>query len=540
MDADSKPSKPKPVPAPKPTKLKSNSMKDTSRVAASASTSVVPPTDTPKCISPTSPGSEEVQLQETSSAPPIPSGHPILTTRQAADVNPTDWPQAEKSEASPHLARKAGTAILLQNFIDTKELPVQGDIETGLYASIRERSIFGERLTFHFRLRQQVLSASFDCGGTYQIPLCSANRFSLLYNPTDNFAQAMQGWYFETVGQIVSHSDPPAAVYATKSYQGPNAEASVQAGDVLFISPRIKSKAFKRGKFLKCIKAGTNEKKVLHESCPGGFNTSPHKLQLSLVDLTSCRYCDLPLAVVMFHEIPGLHNYPQTKLLKKHWEESIIVTHSLSADSPFKPSKISANAIIKDVAVSVLPVKLDKIEYSNLSQETCMFFDNFSVDQVEQYFFTEDPMWPQFEFVQASLYKNVQADLWQQTHQLIRPDKAFRTMKRQRSLADIRIPQSDQDLTNNPMYTTKPAGSYSTVELPHRSHSNYQHLNPISIEEIEENSPYVPVMFAGSNPSAAPIRPDEITDMAEGIGQVLHEVNTANRQLLIQLEIVKG
>ena len=538
MDAGRASSKPKPVPpakpmpAPKPPNWKSNSMKASSRLALpdnSFSTSVG-----------TSPRAEEMQLMRPPSPPSLPNNYPVPTAIQAANASAYEWPHADKSGTLAPSAVKGGASTPLNSFLETKEFPLQGDIETGQYTTIRESSLLGKRLTFHFRLRRQVVSASFDCGGTYQIPLCSANRFSLLYNPTENFAQAMQGWYFETVSQIVSHSDPPPAVYVTKSYQGPNAESSVQAGDILFISPRVKSKAFKRGKFLKCIKAGTNEKKVLHESCPGGFNTSPHKLQLPLFDLTSCRYCDLPMVVVMFHDIPGLHNYPQLKLLKKHWEENVIVTNSSLADSPSKYSKVRAISIIKDVTLSVLPVKLEKLEYSNLCQETCTFFEGFSIDQVEHYLFTEDPMWPQFESVQASLYQNTKPDLWSQTHQLVRPEKAFRMMKRQKSLTDLRFPQSDQDLTNNPMYGSKSTGDYSNVDLQNQSRAGFQQSNAIPIGEMEEEPPYVPMMYPGGNATVTPIRQDEITDMSEGIGQVLHEVNTANRQLLIQLETVKG
>ena len=539
MDADRASNKPKPIPAtkpmpaPKPSSWKSNSIKDSSRLATGIGLAGSVPPATLR----SSPRPEEIRAP---TPPPLPNNYPAPNPAQAAETNAYEWPQGEKTGAPASSAAKLGSATLLQDFIETKEFPLQGDIETGQYTTIRETSLLSKRLTFHFRLRRQVVSTSFDCGGTYQIPLCSANRFSLLYNPTDNFAQAMQGWYFETVSQIVSHSDPPPAVYVTKSYLGPNAESSVQAGDVLFISPRIKSKAFRRGKFLKCIKAGTNEKKILHESCPGGFNTSPHKLQLPLFDLTSCRYCDLPLSVVMFHDIPGLHNYPQLKLLKKHWEETVIITNSSLSDSPSKHSKPRAISLVKEMTLSVIPVKLEKLEYSNLCQETSAFFDGFSLDQIEHHLFTEDPMWPQFETIQASLYKNTKPDLWSQTHQLVRPDKAFRLHKRQKSLTDLRFPQSDQDMTNNPMYSSKTTGDCSTGESQNQSRPGLQQPNPIPIGELEQETPYVPVLYTGGNAFVTPIRQDEITDMSEGIGQVLHEVNTANRQLLIQLETVKG
>ena len=84
-----------------------------------------------------------------------------------------------------------------------------------------------------------------DAGGThYSIPLNSALRFGLLYNPDNNHKLAVMGYTFESVADIVESKHPPRIVQATKEFNTGDPISSVVPEEILMIKKVMKRKCF--------------------------------------------------------------------------------------------------------------------------------------------------------------------------------------------------------------------------------------------------------------------------------------------------------
>ena len=181
---------------------------------------------------------------------------------------------------------------------------IQTDI--GLYGNTAHATLLAtDAMAAHFVMKTQVVRTALDRGGTYHVPCTSSNLFSLLFDPKNNIIEAMNGFYFESVSDMMLHTPLPPAIKAVRSFQGSSIEFSVQEGDVLLVSRRIKSRGVPKRKYISCYKAATGEKKRLYEGCTAGFTTRPEDVQLSLSELLNSRYSPLPLKAVMYYIGPS-------------------------------------------------------------------------------------------------------------------------------------------------------------------------------------------------------------------------------------------
>ena len=118
------------------------------------------------------------------------------------------------------LGPTSSDAISIDEFImkNSRKFPVLIGVETGVYGNLSLSTIYEEKMALHFEMRQKVVRATFEKGGTYHIPLCSANEFSLLHNPNDNLQQALLGHYYETVGHILTQQIRPLVRHTCTMY----------------------------------------------------------------------------------------------------------------------------------------------------------------------------------------------------------------------------------------------------------------------------------------------------------------------------------
>ena len=108
----------------------------------------------------------------------------------------------------------------------------------------------GDMYNFHFIKNEKTMSVR-DAGGThYSIPLNSALRFGLLYNPDNNHKLAVMGYTFENVADIVESKHPPRIIRATKEYNSGNPKSSVAPEETLVIR-KVGRMTMKRKCFIK-------------------------------------------------------------------------------------------------------------------------------------------------------------------------------------------------------------------------------------------------------------------------------------------------
>lgn len=246
-------------------------------------------------------------------------GQPLTTISERAHL---DKPMAVVAGYSPprDIRPMKGDPVPLKTFMETrsKDLPLFIQTDIGLYGNTMHSSLVAtEAMAAHFVMRTQVVRVALDRGGTYHIPCTSSNLFSVLFDPKNNIIEAMNGFYFESVADLMLHTPLPPVIRAVRSFQGASSELSVQEGDVLLVSKRIKSRGVPKRKYISCYKAGTGEKKRLHDNCTAGFTTRPEDIQLPISELLACRHTPLPLKAVMYYIGPA-QDSPQVRNMITH------------------------------------------------------------------------------------------------------------------------------------------------------------------------------------------------------------------------------
>ena len=283
---------------------------------------------------------------------------------------------------------------------------------------------------------------------------------------------------------------------ATRSFSSPTPEGSVQEEDILFLSPNIRTKTFKSGKFLKCYNVVTNEEKLLHENCIGGFTTQPERIKMSLKDIWESKYTNPPLKVIMYHQLPQvvLVRHIQVTLLSEKWEDSVIATrdHIAKPQNESVYGNVQLLRLLREVGINLIPEReedVDPLHYKAYCEETCHLFNEFDYSRIQQHLFTEDPVWPNHEEIQSSLYGHVTRTDWERYVLLKKPEHAFKTLKRRKSTKSYspvmvrRGQDSETPLAVAPP-TSQPAagGAKTKMQMKGGGTGDYELLKPVTKE----------------------------------------------------------
>lgn len=80
-----------------------------------------------------------------------------------------------------------------------------------------------------------MVSIKDEGGKVLSITLNSSIKFGLIYNPVGDMTQAMRGYRFKTIGEVMSSVEIPQVITATKTFRTDEPWSSVLAGEVLVI-----------------------------------------------------------------------------------------------------------------------------------------------------------------------------------------------------------------------------------------------------------------------------------------------------------------
>ena len=94
----------------------------------------------------------------------------------------------------------------------------------------------GDMYNFHF-IKNEILVSLQEGGNLFSLPLSSSIQFGLLYNPKgDTLIQALRGYSYRTIGDLMECSIPPRVVRATKTSTGGKPTSSVNSDEILIIT----------------------------------------------------------------------------------------------------------------------------------------------------------------------------------------------------------------------------------------------------------------------------------------------------------------
>ena len=228
---------------------------------------------------------------------------------QSIDIQEQDDKPIEDDNAFSSSSMKLSDFTALNTSIFPKQVKVSS---TPLYSSGKAEVSQGEVLDLHFVRQTKAVIMISNSGEEYVVPLNSAIRFAVTYDPLNTGQLVHQGYHFKSIGELIATKEMPSIVVATEGYNDPKPQSSVEAGEILVICGIVKQG---QGRVLK-VTSVTHGRKFLEERCTANFSTRSEDTKLSLNDMfkTSVR---LPQQAVIYPpaglQLPdGLVNLPVT------------------------------------------------------------------------------------------------------------------------------------------------------------------------------------------------------------------------------------
>ena len=204
-------------------------------------------------------------------------------------------------------------------------------------------------------------------GEIITVPLNSAAKLSVLHDPDGNMDEAMNGYCYETVKDLISRKPLPLLIKATHTYHGGTPLSSVTEGEILRV---IGTKAFLRTKQLR-VQNINEESKILNEKCAGYFTTAPVQLSLPVSSLLNLGII-FP-ATVVFTENPSLSS---TYVMERTAGETCLV----ASDPSRQTRELCYFEICSDLKAQVEVAEMDFVSKQELLGVTetlfCSYFSS--------------------------------------------------------------------------------------------------------------------------------------------------------------------
>jgi hypothetical protein len=309
---------------------------------------------------------------------------------QSIDIQEQDDKSIEDDGAFSSSSMKLSDFTALNTSIFPKQVKVSS---TPLYSSGKAEVSRGEVLDLHFVRQTKAVIMISDSGEEYVVPLNSAVRFALTYDPLNTGQLVHQGYHFKSIGELIATKEMPPVVVATEAYSDPKPQSSVEAGEILVICGVVKQG---QGRVLK-VSSATHGRKFLEDRCTANFSTRPEDTKLSLNDMFKASV-RLPQQAVIYPpaglQLPdGLVNFPVT-LKQFRVIKSVIATPvSLQTYSPTSSViydinlelgiEIQEHSEISDHHLIEMRAKTQKL-YSSFEPAKVIPFQKDSVGNQEQ------------------------------------------------------------------------------------------------------------------------------------------------------------
>ena len=232
--------------------------------------------------------------------------HPMLSAVHQPPLRKTastSGPESITRDKFPLSGGATNEKLSLSKFVSLyrKEIPIQVRVCKGFYGPNEDTSISeGDRFNVHFIKHTKIVTVEYDNGSRYHVPLNSAVQFGILYNPNNNLSDAMKGYRFETVADLLRMSTLPTVVFAWKAFQGSSAESSIAANEALIVK-KVVSKRLNTKQQLKVFSLKENKKKVLNSNCAGNFSTRPRDVCLLLPEILKYLPDIFPCKAVLYN-----------------------------------------------------------------------------------------------------------------------------------------------------------------------------------------------------------------------------------------------
>ena len=186
------------------------------------------------------------------------------------------------------------TSLYVKNF------PLKFTVCKGCYGPNEDlKFLEGDRFQAHSVKQLTVVNVEYDNGIRENISTNSSIPFAILFDPHNNTKEAMKGYQFEKVSELVQLPVLPPVLWSRKSYHGSTPDSSVAANELLIVR-RVKSRLVGRQQ-LKVYSHTYKKEKTLYTTCIGSFSTKPRDIALYLYDVLKHMPDIFPCRAVMLN-----------------------------------------------------------------------------------------------------------------------------------------------------------------------------------------------------------------------------------------------
>lgn len=263
-------------------------------------------------------------------------------------------------------------------------LPLQMTVKKGYHGGDERYSIATDDVyNVHFVKRTKVVVLQDHRGATFNIPLNSAVQFAPVFNPNNDSREAMQGFTFERVSDIMSQKTLPKIVRATKAHVRVDPMATIEQFEVFIVHNIVPTGVRKRS--LQVYSITCNKDKLLPTDSVGGFTTEPRLTCVFLPEIMEHFLNDLPLDVQVVmcdedtgKEIPYYLTNEVATLTHVDSETSLIATTNWGKDEQVSDEDQMPVDIPVDLPIEVVVVQQpDDVKESDLSVNTKRLYEKF-------------------------------------------------------------------------------------------------------------------------------------------------------------------
>jgi len=351
---------------------------------------------------------EPITITPLSESPPIQESPPELPPRPEAPLNPLGTATSQEQIVLP-VSQTVPTAefekdslsgaekgISLRDFVQkySKSFPIRIRVLQGYCSEDSEFNISTDDVyNIHFIKHTKVVTIRDEDGVTYSLPMGSAMKFGLIYNPSNNLDEALSGYNFEKVSDVTATPIFPKVIRATKGVQSSDDKWALEEGEIL-VTRHIHKPVFKGRKGLKVFSLLTKSDKVLPEDCAGHFSTKPSLVQLHLPEIIEHISNPFPSLAVMYSTSGStlqLHN-PGTQsrvitMCDSSSETSLVASPAVQEGQEGENDSqtlfdIPLNDDISDMEVEVIQTQ-DEEESEHLYDDTLNIFEKFDPTKLQ-------------------------------------------------------------------------------------------------------------------------------------------------------------
>ena len=181
-----------------------------------------------------------------------------------------------------------------------QDFPVKFAVAKGYYGPSEDLKFSeGDKFRAHSLKQTTVINVQYENGIRENIPANSPIPFAVLFDPHGNGKEAMTGYRFDKISELVQLPVLPPLLWSRRSYHGSSPDSSVAANELLIIR-RVKSRLVGRQQ-LKVYSHTQKKEKTLYTSCVGSFSTKPRDVGLFLDDIVKHMPDIFPCRAVMMH-----------------------------------------------------------------------------------------------------------------------------------------------------------------------------------------------------------------------------------------------